>query len=391
MYGFRAKLDYWLKHNALFEDIFLALGGFALRMIGKFIKIDEHMVIFSGHTRKYNDSSRAIYEYMLSCSEFKNLKYIWALEDPLHVDIPDNPLKVKTDTWAYFKLCLKAKYWISCVNIERGLIFKKKNQIYLNTWHGMPFKRVGNDAGGRHGYNWYYVDYFCYASEYEKNILKRAFGVKEKAFLATGLPRNDELYRITGNEVIELKNKLSIPLYKKVILYAPTWRDSNDRGNTYGIKPPMDVKKWERELNDDYIILMRTHAYTNTLLGVEFNDFIRDYTNYPFVNDLFKVADILISDYSAAMADYSILERPIICFGYDYDSYAAARGLYVDLESMLPNGVQKTEDEVIKLLNTMNYKEQCEMTRNMIKNKYTYLGGKACEICVNNVFKDYRR
>ena len=58
---------------------------------------------------------------------------------------------------------------------------------------------------------------------------------------------------------------------------------------------------------------------------------------------------------------------------------------------MLPNGVQKTEDEVIKLLNTMNYKEQCEMTRNMIKNKYTYLGGKACEICVNNVFKDYRR
>ncbi len=47
-------------------------------------------------------------------------------------------------------------------------------------------------------------------------------------------------------EMIELKNKLSIPLYKKVILYAPTWRDSNDRGNTYGIKPPMDVKKWER-------------------------------------------------------------------------------------------------------------------------------------------------
>lgn len=135
---------------------------------------------------------------------------------------------------------------------------------------------------------------------------------------------------------------------------------------------------------------MRTHAYTNTLLGIVFNYFIRDYTNYPSVNDLFKVADILISDYSAAMADYSILERPIICFGYDYDSYAKTRGLYVDLESMLPNGVQRTEDEVIDLLHKMDYAKQSEMTRDMIKNKYTYLGGKACEICVNNVFKDYK-
>lgn len=65
-------------------------------------------------------------------------------------------------------------------------------------------------------------------------------------------------------------------------------------------------------MDSDYVVLMRTHAYTNTLLGIVFNYFIRDYTNYPSVNDLFKVADILISDYSAAMADYSILERPII-------------------------------------------------------------------------------
>lgn len=64
--------------------------------------------------------------------------------------------------------------------------------------------------------------------------------------------------------------------------------------------------------------------------------------------------------------------------------------MYVDLESMLPNGVQRTEDEVIDLLHKMDYAKQSEMTRDMIKNKYTYLGGKACEICVNNVFKDYK-
>lgn len=327
---------------------------------------------------------------MIARPEFNRLKKVWALEDPEHVYVLGNPIKVKSDTWQYFKLCLKAKYWISCVNIERGLIFKKKEQIYLNTWYGMPFKRVGSDVGGRHGYNWYYVDFFCYASDYEREILKKAFGVPESSFIGTGLPRNDELYRITKEEVVALKNKLGLPLDKKVILYAPTWRDSIDNGRTYSIKPPINIKKWKKELDSDYVVLMRTHAYTNTLLGIEFNYFICDYTNHPSVNDLFKVADVLISDYSVAMADYSILERPIICFGYDYDSYAKTRGLYVDLEGMLPNGVQRTEDEVIDLLHKMDYAKQSEMTRNMIKNKYTYLGGKACEICVNNVFKDYK-
>ncbi len=65
-------------------------------------------------------------------------------------------------------------------------------------------------------------------------------------------------------------------------------------------------KKWETELKDNYIILFRMHAYTNQLLGLEFNDTIRDYSAYPNVNDLFKVADILISDYSASMSDYAI-------------------------------------------------------------------------------------
>lgn len=246
MHGFRAKLDYWLKHNAMFEDVFLALGGFVLRTMGLFVKVDNQMVLFSGHTRKYNDSTRVIYEYMIARPEFNRLKKVWALEDPEHVYVPGNPIKVKSDTWQYFKLCLKAKYWISCVNIERGLIFKKKEQIYLNTWHGMPFKRVGNDAGGRHGYNWYYVDFFCYASDYEKEILKKAFGIPESSFIGTGLPRNDELYRITKEEVVALKNKLGLPLDKKVILYAPTWRDSIDNGRTYSIKPPINIKNGKR-------------------------------------------------------------------------------------------------------------------------------------------------
>ena len=94
----------------------------------------------------------------------------------------------------------------------------------------------------------------------------------------------------------------------------------------------------------------------------------------------------LISDYSACMADFSILERPIICFAYDLEEYKEKRGLYFNPEKDMPNGVQKTEDEVIELIKCMNYDEQCIKTRDMIKNVFTNIGGHATEICVEKMF-----
>ena len=274
------------------------------------------------------------------------------------------------------------------MNIERSLRYKKKECIYLNTWHGVAFNCIGNAASGRHDYDFSNIDFFCYESEYQKNIFKRDFNVKEEALIPSGLPRNDGLYHVSSEEVIELKKKLGLPLDKKVIMYAPTWRDSYDKGASYAIKPPMDVDKWESKLKEEYVLLFRTHAYTTKLLGVVFNEFCLDFTSYPVINDLFKVADILISDYSACIADYSILERPIICFAYDYDDYKLTRGLYIDFSEEMPNGILQTEDKVINHILTMDYDAECLKTKRMIKDKYTYLGGAATEYCVQKIFNN---
>lgn len=386
VHGFRARLDYWLKHSYALNKLFNVIASLFLRIVGKFIPIDKNMVLFSGHTRKYNDSPRAIYEYMISRPEFKKLKKVWVLEDPEHVYIPGDAIKVKADTWAYFKTALKAKYWIACVNIERGLHFKKEEQSYLNTWHGVSFNCIGNDARGRKDYNWNNVDFCCYESDYHRTILKRALGVRDEAFIPTGLPRNDTLYRVTPEEILDLKKKMGLPLDKKIIMYAPTWRDSTDMGASYEIKPPINVEYWERELKDDYLLLLRTHAYTNKLLGIKFNDFILDFSNYPNINDIFKVADILISDYSACIGDFSILERPIVCFAYDLEEYRDKRGLYFEPAKDMPNGVQKNEQEVVSLIKNMDYLEQRKKTRDMVKNIYTNIGGNATEMCVKYMF-----
>lgn len=388
MHGFRARLDFVLKHNYVINRLFTWSASSFLKILGWFIPQDDKMIVFSGHTRKYNDSPKALYEYMLAHPDkYGQYKCVWALEDPDNVDVPGNPIKVKADTIRYFKYTLESKYWVTCVNIERSLHYKKRACRYLNTWHGTPFKHVGNDAGGRKDYDFGSVDLFCYASDFEKEIYRRAFKVREEAMIPTGLPRNDELYKVTPEEVRDLKRRLGLPLDKIIILYAPTWRDSTDNGKTCAIKPPVDAKKWEAKLKRDYVVLFRMHAYTNKLLGVEFNDTLRDYSSYPNVNDLFKVADILISDYSASMADYSILERPIVCFVYDYEEYREERGLYMDYSKDLPSGILKREDQVLDYILKMNYDTECRKTRVMLKTRLLQYGGNATKECLDFLFK----
>lgn len=387
MHGFRARLDYLLKHNYFINRAFTWTASTALKAMGVFLLIDDKLVVFSAHSRKYNDSPRALYEYMISHPEYQGYRFVWGLEDPEHVELPGPAIKVKADTLEYFRYCLKAKYWITCVNIERNLHFKKRHCRYLNTWHGSPFKHVGNDAGVRKDYDFQAVDFFCYASEYEKEIYKRAFNVREEALIPTGLPRNDDLYHVNAEKIKAIKERLDLPLDKKIILYAPTWRDSTDNGATYSIKPPIDTKKWEKELGDDYIVLFRTHGYTNKLLGIGFNDVIRDYSAYPVINDLFAVSDLLISDYSASMADYSILERPILCFAYDYEQYRDERGLYLDYEKEMPSGILRTEDDVLDYIKTMDYAKECRKSKEMIKDRITYYGGHATDTCLKVLFE----
>ena len=96
------------------------------------------------------------------------------------------------------------------------------------------------------------------------------------------------------------------------------------------------------------------------------------------------ISDILITDYSTIVFDYSILEKPFLCFGYDYKEYKNERGLYIDLEKEYPNGVQKTEDEILELILNMNYEKECEKTREF-KSKYIEAGGNATELAIKSL------
>lgn len=378
------KLEYLIKHNPVIQSIYRNFVSFGFRVISHFFAIDKKLVLMNGHGYKYNDSPREIYRKMHELGMTKKYRVVWALNEPEKTAIPGCK-KIKMDTWEYFKTAFKAKYWISCVNIERSLRFKKKNQIYLNTWHGASINAAGNAVSGRKDFHWGYIDYFCVCGKPDEINYGRDFEVNEKAFLRVGYPRNDRLYHATKEEQVKLKEKLGLPLDKLCILYAPTWRDSNDGGRSYQLAPPIDWEQWKEELSDEFVVMLRTHPYTTELMNVQFDEFVRDYVEYPEVNDLLIATDILISDYSSINLDYAITEKPMICFGYDYDEYIKYRGFYYDLQSEMPNGVMRDQKEILKHLKTLDYSAECDKTRRY-KNKYMEYGGNATLECINTLF-----
>lgn len=379
------KLEHFIKHNSVVQNLYRYGMSAVFQIWGRLIKIDDNLVLMNGHSYKYNDSPRAIYKKMHELGLTKKYRVVWALNEPDKVDIPGCK-KIKMDTLEYFKTAMRAKYWISCVNIERALHFKKKEQIYLNTWHGAAINICGNGVSNRNDFHWGYINYFCVCGRYDEVNFGRDLELNPASFLRIGLPRNDILYHVSKEFQKKIQKKLQLPKEKIYILYAPTWRDSEDGGTSYQIAPPIDWKRWKEELGEDYIVMLRTHPYTTKLMNIQFDDFILDYTDYPEVNDLLIAADILISDYSSINLDYCIMGKPMICFGYDYDDYKKTRGFYYDLEAEMPNGVMKTQEEVIRHLKSFNYEADAERTIAFKNRHCEYGNGNATIKCINTVF-----
>jgi len=382
----KSKIVYSLKHNNGLKNAYIRMGSLFFRGLGKFIKTDKNMALFVANIGKgYSGSPKEIYEFIRRDERYKNIRCIWAFNEP--EKFSDLGLEtVKFDTLKYFITSLKAKYWITDVNIERSLRYKKPGTRFLNTWHGVALKYIGNDdpASGRYDYS--YLNFLCVSGEHDKRVYRSALNVPDKCFLECGMPRNDRLYRVTEQERLEVRKKLGIPEDKIVLLYAPTWRDSTNNGKSYDLKIPMDLKKWENFLGDKYLLMFRAHDRTTKVMNVRFNDFVKDYSQYDDINDLYIAADILITDYSSVIFDYSILGKPLYCFAYDYDEYKKERGMYFDPEKEYPGGVIRNEDELLeKLRNTQLGGGKPEI-RSFNQRFMEYSRGNATKTCVEHLF-----
>lgn len=375
-------IEYKIKHNAKLQAIYKCLFSLLFKAIGLFAKVDDRQILFfSMSGRSFGDSTRVLYDYIVKDPFFKDYKLIWAFEDPEKFSKYELNT-VKLNSPSYFTTALRSKFWITNTSMERGLSFKPKKTVLLNTWHGVPLKVIGNGYKNRNDYDFSDVDFMCYSGSYEEKIYTKGFNVKPEKLFMCGLPRNDILYHADESLRNKLKEKYHIPEGKTVILYAPTFRDIGKNSVDAALKIPIDFKKWEKRLGNNFIVLCRMHYHTTELIGVEYNEFVIDCTRAENISDLYIISNILISDYSSSMIDYSILERPIISYAYDKEEYAKKEGFFVPLDEALPGMVYEDEDQMLEHILNMSIDEEAQKSRD-VKNRYIQAKGNATIECIN--------
>lgn len=376
-----------VKYSKHLLNVYYYVGSFCIKIIRPFIRVNGKQIIFvSFGGRKYDDSPKAIYEKMLADPEFKNFDFIWAFIKPEQHSIPQGKI-VKTDTFKYYKTLLASKIWITNSAVQRGLYIPSNNSIYVNTWHGTPIKKMGLDIdnkrpSSRMKRNNLISDIFLSQCEYEANIFSRAYLIPKESIAVVGLPRNDELvHRNSKNEIASIKKKLNIPSKKKVILYAPTFREYNrDSGSNCTFTLPFNLQKWEKQLSNEFVLLIRAHYEIVRNIDFGNTDFVINVSSYESLNELMLISDLLISDYSSIFFDYSILERPMLAYCYDFDTYNKKRGMYFDIREMLECYIDN-EDDIIDEIVSKRYINRINISKKF-KDKFVERSGDSSERCI---------
>ena len=336
----------------------------------RFVPIDDKLVIFvSFHGRGYSDNPRAIYEQMKQDPQFQGYRFIWFIKHHKQKNIAVEGAKVvEYFSIPYFYYLSKAKFWV--INCKMPMyICKKPQQVYLQTWHGTPLKKLAHDIDVSEDTTFYRsavtfeqmthsydvdverYNYMISPNKFCTKVFQTSFGINRERLIETGYPRTDFLSNYTQADVERIKAKYNLPKDKKIILYAPTWRDNSYVAAGYTFELQADFHAWKEKLPSDTIVLFKPHYLI-------INKYEKDQSLAGFlysipaeaeISELYIISDALITDYSSVFFDYAILKRPIYFYMYDLEEYASdLRGFYLDIHTDLPGKIYRTEAELLE-------------------------------------------
>lgn len=358
--------------------------------------IDPNLIVFEAFQGKnYSCSPKAMFEEMLNNPAYAGYRFVWSFTNcRKHKYLTRNKrvTLVKRGSEKYYEVMASAKYRITN-STNPFTVPVRKGQTYIQTWHGTPLKRLGldierdgNAAQSLKEIHSLYrreagqFDYLLSPSAYTTEKLTTAFGLSpeecEKKVVETGYPRNVSLFTYTPELVAELKEFYGIPEGKKVILYAPTFREGAyqyGKGFTYQIV--LDVERLQKRFGETACVLMRTHYLANAQFDYEkYEGFLIKVSGVADINRLYIISDLLVTDYSSVMFDFSILRRPMIFYMYDQEQYRGElRDFYIEPD-ILPGPIVATQEELeAELERALSVPFVCDERYEAFCRKFTYL------------------
>lgn len=330
-----------------------------LNYLGRVLPKKNIIIFESFFGRQFSDNPKALYEYIKQ--NYPEYKLYWNVREDLVPYFKEHkiPYAVRFGYKGLLKQA-QAKYFIT--NTRRPFRWDKpQGTTLLQTWHGTPLKTIGTDVqlvtmpvhdpGKYHqqvvrdSSRW---DYLIAPNKYSADIMSRAFRKDTNQMMLTGYPRNDILVNYTPEDIARIKGDLGLDPNKKLVLYAPTWRDDEFvKAHEFTAQLRLDLAELQARFGSDVTFLIRTHyMIANSLDLTQFTNAV-NVSDYQDISELYLISDVLITDYSSVMFDYSILRRPIIFYTYDLEQYAGTiRGFYFDFTEAAPGKLVKTTTEV---------------------------------------------
>lgn len=299
------------------------------------------------------DSVRAICDAL--AAENPELTRYWSVADP-SVAVPAGAVALHRYSAEWYRVLGTAKYLVN--NNTFPVFFRKKpGQMYLQTWHGTPLKRIGFDTPvqrltpsylrtlDREPGEW---DALLAQSPAAAELLAGAFRFRGEVPVL-GYPRNDALVSESAAAVRRrVRGQLQIPDEQTVVLYAPTWRDTaRTRGDRNAVVNYLDASLARASLGSRHTILFRGHHNVAGQRSVSGLNGLLDVTDYPQISELCLAADLLVTDYSSIMFDYAVTGKPMFFLVPDLEEYRdSTRGFYFDLRRHAPGPLSFSAPEL---------------------------------------------
>jgi CDP-glycerol glycerophosphotransferase len=305
--------------------------------------------------KQFSDSPRAVHEELVRRGV--EVEHLWSVADG-QVRVPEGVTPLEWHSKEWYEALARSRYVVTNVGLGDWYT-KREGQTVVQTWHGTPLKKIGADLLGTPKANPAYIaslphrfrqfDVTVSPNAFSTPIMKRAF-CAEGEVLESGYPRND-LFHSPERVAIaaRVREKLGIPEGKKVVLYAPTWRDDQRHGGQrFKLDLQVDLAAAERELGSGHVFLFRKHPKILDAVPGAGEGFVYDVSGYPDIAELYLLADILITDYSSVLFDFAHSGRPMLFFTYDLEHYRdTLRGFYFDFTERAPGPLIKTSEELI--------------------------------------------